>query len=64
MSTRKSRTYRWRNAVERLQDIRGAIDRLEVQLYAEEWAVSKRKSEIARLERARVKVCDGLVKRA
>ena len=58
------RTYKWRNAIERLQDIRSAIEREETTLHAQEWAVTETKSQIARLERDRGKVASGLVKRA
>ena len=59
--TKKRKRYGFHNALERLQYIRKAIEREEVQLHGEEWAVSRRKSAIARLEYDRDKVERGIV---
>ena len=60
---KKRKRYGFRNAVERLQYIRHAIEREEGQLHSEEWAVDRRKSTIARLEHDRDKVQKGIVVR-
>lgn len=60
----KKRTYQWRNAIERLQYIRKCIALEETLLHSQEWAVTKTKAKLERLERDRGKVAAGLVKRA
>ncbi len=57
------RTYKWRNAIERLQHIRHAIERAEILLHGQEWTVTQTKNRLARLEHDRAKVEAGLVRR-
>ena len=63
-ATMAKTAYQWADATERLQSIRKRIEREETVLHAEEWAVTKTKAKLERLERDRAKVCTGLVKRA
>ncbi len=63
MRTRAKRTYKWRNAVERLQYIRSCIEHKERLLHTQEWAVTKTKGQIGQLEVDRLKVQSGLVRR-
>lgn len=58
---KRCKRYGFHDAVERLQHIRQAIAREEVKLHGQEWAVSKTKHTIARLEYDREKVHRGIV---
>ncbi len=64
MRAKQAKTaYQWADATERLQGIRKCIALQETRLHAQEWAVSKTKAKLERLERDRSKVTTGLVKR-
>lgn len=53
--------YGFRNAYERLQFLRHAIEREEASLHGQEYDVAKTKLNIKRLERDRLKVQRGIV---